>query len=307
MIAISDRVLNTTESYKNNTMQIVVFELTMNNTKFGINVNKVKFFIRYKDIKIVELINKQNLQRSFCMIREKTYPLIYLESWLGEERNEEEYNVIILAEYNKSHIAFPVKKIYRIFNKENSQLKRSDLIKNKITYITKIDLSNKKDNEDNQLCMVLDVEKLLYEIKGTGEIEDSILRMKKSKFAKEILIAEDSSIAIEIINKILTKIGVKFHIFDNGKKLIDHIEGLNDEKLSEIGVILTDIEMPIKDGFQVLQHMKKEQKLKNIPIIVNSSMSNKGVKQKCKALGAEQFIEKTEPKTIRNLVEKYCL
>ena len=309
MKGISDIISSNTEGYKNNTMQIAVFELSMNDTKFGINVNKVKSFIRYKDIKVVELPDKESLQLGFCIIRDTTYPLIDLDSWLGGERNKEEYDVLILAEYNKSHVAFPVKKIYRIFNKESNELEKSDLLKDKVTYVTRIDLSSSLDDKEESqedLCMILDVEKVLYDIQGTKEIDDSMLLIENDSFTKEILVAEDSTMAIKIIDKILTKIGVKFQIFNNGEKLINHLKSLPKEKIDNIGVILTDIEMPIKDGFQVIQNMKSDKNLKDLPIVVNSSMSNQGVKDKCNSLGANQFIEKTEPETIASIVNKYC-
>jgi len=303
-------VESNTDSYKNNTMQIAVFKLTMNNTKFGINVNKVKSFLRFKDISVTKLADKNSLQKGFCIIRGVTYPLIDLDKWLGGESIEEDYDVLILAEFNKTHVAFPVKKIYRIYNKESSELVKNSLIEDKVTYITKIttgsDLDIKKEEEEPELCMILDVEKLLYEITGTQEIENSIGTMEATALSKEILVAEDSSMAILIITKILTKIGVTFKIFDNGEKLIDHLDSLSEESILKIGVILTDIEMPIKDGFQVIQHIKKTNNLKHLPIVVNSSMSNEGVKEKCKTLGAEMFIEKTEPETIAEVVKTYC-
>jgi len=53
--------------------------------------------------------------------------------------------------------------------------------------------------------------------------------------------------------------------------------------------------MPRRDGYQVIRHIKENPKTQHIPIVVNTSMSNKGVDVKTKGLGVSAFVAKTDP------------
>jgi len=356
---ITDIVSNTTDSFKNNTMQIAVFSLLGNKTKYGINVNKVKSFVR-KDDCLITYYNFQSVDKvlGVVIVRDETYPLISLDKWINEEDkvNKEDYNIVILTEFSKKKVAFLVKDILRIYNKSSEELEKSDISDNKISYITKIEVENKElemevrnlkaklleleskilrkrkyteekirqfeveekeinnkiskiekqiEDKTEELCVILDVETLLFEISGDTEVEEKIDLIEKKEYGKEILIAEDSKMAIKILERIMAKINVKYKIFTDGDKLINFLETKDEEYIKKIGLIITDIEMPVKDGFQVLKYVKSS-KWKNVPVIVNSSMSNDGVAMKTEHLGADGFIEKTEPETINKLVDKYC-
>ena len=81
------------------------------------------------------------------------------------------------------------------------------------------------------------------------------------------------------------------------------IEEIDDP--SKIGLIITDIEMPGTDGYQVAQIIKENAELRHIPIVVNSSMTTSAVKHKMKSIGVDDFIGKTDIKSLYNVVVKY--
>ena len=58
--------------------------------------------------------------------------------------------------------------------------------------------------------------------------------------------------------------------------------------------IITDIEMPIMDGHRLTKLVKSDSELKNIPLIIFSSLVNEEMRRKGEALGADAQLTKPE-------------
>lgn len=186
---------------------------------------------------------------------------------------------------------------------KRNQKKNSTLINNKIeTKKEELKLlsKNKKDEENiEELCFILDVEKLISElIDKDYNIETVVNEFKnKIKTKKPILIAEDSVVAQNILKKTFDKLEIPYELYKNGQLLINRLETNKDFSL-----IITDIEMPVLDGFSVIKWVRN--KIPDAKIIVNTSMSNEGVKSKCESLNVNGFIEKSNPLEIVRQIEK---
>ncbi|MBD3823399.1 MAG: response regulator, partial [Epsilonproteobacteria bacterium] len=70
----------------------------------------------------------------------------------------------------------------------------------------------------------------------------------------------------------------------------------------DIPVVITDIEMPEMSGFTVIKTLRANNATKNIPIIVNSSMTGDNNKREAELLGADGFIDKTKSHNIIPLI-----
>ena len=118
--------------------------------------------------------------------------------------------------------------------------------------------------------------------------------------AKKILIVEDEEIIYSLLEKKLAREGYEVSIAKDGA------EGL--EKMKEVkpDLILLDIIMPKKGGFEVMEEMQKEEGLKDIPVIVISNSGQPVELDKAKELGARDWIIKTEfdPQEIIEKVKK---
>ena len=78
---------------------------------------------------------------------------------------------------------------------------------------------------------------------------------------------------------------------DNGDELLQLL-GDSKENLPE--VILSDLNMHGKNGYDILTAVKNDQALSHIPVIITSTSSIKMVIDRCKELGAYAFILKPE-------------
>ena len=86
----------------------------------------------------------------------------------------------------------------------------------------------------------------------------------------------------------------------NGKEATDWLEAGNC-----VDVIITDIEMPMMGGLELIESLKSQPLLDQIPIIVLSSEDPKDLQQKLGVLEVEAFLEKpVQPRSLFWKVEK---
>jgi CheY-like chemotaxis protein len=114
----------------------------------------------------------------------------------------------------------------------------------------------------------------------------------------EILVVEDEEDHSRLIIKTLQSLGQlknKITLAENGQEALDYLlkEGKYvDAKHENPMLILLDIKMPLKNGFEVLEIIKKNKKLKLIPIVMLSTASNSEDIEKALELGANDYITK---------------
>lgn len=70
--------------------------------------------------------------------------------------------------------------------------------------------------------------------------------------------------------------------------------GLNLAQTEKPDLILLDIILPKKDGFEVLKSIKKEERTKNIPVIVLTNLENPEDVEKILSLGATTYLVKSD-------------
>jgi len=104
---------------------------------------------------------------------------------------------------------------------------------------------------------------------------------------KRILYVEDARSQREILKQMLELYGKYEVIIANHGQ-----DGL--EKAREIhpDIILMDLRMPIMDGLQAIQELKKDPAVSNIPVVVISAWANKKNREEAIEAGAIKFIEK---------------
>ena len=89
-----------------------------------------------------------------------------------------------------------------------------------------------------------------------------------------------------------SEIGVaeRVRYFDNGLKAIAQLEDLDSETLPKL--IVLDLNMPILNGTQALLEIKRDARLKEIPVIIFSTSANHDEKRKCLSFGAQDYVVK---------------
>jgi CheY-like chemotaxis protein len=115
------------------------------------------------------------------------------------------------------------------------------------------------------------------------------------KEAIDILLVEDNDDDVYMIMSVFEEsklLNVTYHVED-GEQALSYLrkEGeFSTFKTPEL--ILLDINMPIKGGFDVLEELKEDNSLKHIPIIILTTSSRKEDIVKSYGLGASSYIKK---------------
>ena len=301
MSGISGSVEQMTQGHLRNVQQLAVF-YTGHNNIYAINIAKVKAFIITEEVAINDTPRDTEVIAGIATIRGEPVTLINLDAWLGlKALAVKDYKLIIFCEFNHKKIGFLVKDMLDIVEKTTQDLRHTEETNSKITYTTYVKVNNK-----DELCTVFNAEQLLRDIKWTDDGEDDVRKYVNNKLEsdKVILAAEDSGVAREVLTKFFQKTGVKFEIYANGALLIKRVEELDP---NSIGMIITDIEMPGTDGYQVAAYIKNNKKYEHIPIIVNSSMTTDAVRSKMNQIGVDGFVGKTDISTLFELTKEYLI
>ena len=301
MSGISGSVEQMTQGHLRNVQQLAVF-YTGHNNIYAINIAKVKAFIITEEVAINDTPRDTNVIAGIATIRGEPVTLINLDAWLGQTPLPiEEYKLIIFCEFNHKKIGFLIKDMLDIVEKTTQDLRHTEETNSKITYTTYVKVSNKEE-----LCTVFNAEQLLRDIKWTDDGEDDVRKYVEGKLdsSKVILAAEDSGVAREVLTKFFKQTGVKYEVYANGSLLLQRLDELDPE---QIGMILTDIEMPGTDGYQVASYIKNNKKFEHIPVIVNSSMTTDAVRGKMNQIGVEGFVGKTDINTLFDLTKRFLL
>ena len=301
MSGISGSVEQMTQGHLRNVQQLAVF-YTGHNNIYAINIAKVKAFIITEEVAINDTPKDSDVIAGIATIRGEPVTLINLDAWLGlRALDVKEYKLIIFCEFNHKKIGFLVKDMLDIVEKTTQELRHTEETNSKITYTTYVKVNNK-----DELCTVFNAEQLLRDIKWTDDGDDDVRKYVGEELHsnKVVLAAEDSGVAREVLTKFFQKAGVRYEVYANGGLLISRLEELNP---SEVGMVVTDIEMPGTDGYQVASFIKNNSKYSHIPVVVNSSMTTDAVRGKMNQIGVDGFVGKTDISNLFKLTKKFLL
>jgi class 3 adenylate cyclase len=101
-----------------------------------------------------------------------------------------------------------------------------------------------------------------------------------------LLVVDDNKVNRILLARSLEQQGHVVETAENGKAALEKLHS------QTFDLVLLDIEMPEMDGFQVLEACLNDTNLRNIPIIMTSSMEELDSVVKCIELGAEDYLNK---------------
>ncbi|MFZ6035548.1 MAG: response regulator transcription factor [Patescibacteria group bacterium] len=112
-----------------------------------------------------------------------------------------------------------------------------------------------------------------------------------------ILLVEDEQALLKIYSNKLRKSGFEVSVAITGD------EALRKAQAEHPDIILLDLILPGKDGFMVLEELKKQEYTKDIPVVILSNLGQQSDVERGKALGAIDYLVKADV-GLMDLVEK---
>ena len=103
---------------------------------------------------------------------------------------------------------------------------------------------------------------------------------------KKILIVEDDDFLLQMY---VTKLELEgFQVIS----AIDGIKGLKLAKKDKPDLVLLDLQLPSMSGFEVLENLKQDDEIKQIPVLILTNFSQKEDIERCLNLGASDYLIK---------------
>lgn len=274
-----------------NELEVVEFEVHGNH--YGINVMKVKEIIQPMPITFIP--HAHDHIEGIIQLRGEVLPVIDMAKVLGmpptEKQSTDKY---IVTEFNQQKVVFHVKNVTRIHRISwNDIEKPSEMYQggnNQIIGVIKI---------NDTMLLLIDFEKIVVDINPHSGIHvDQIKSLgERERSEKQIIVAEDSPLLRKLIHDTLKEAGYdRVEFFENGQLAYDFLESTLEKKntFEEVQLLVTDIEMPKMDGHHLTRRIKEHPVLKQLPVIIFSSLITDELRHKGTGVGADAQVSKPE-------------
>jgi two-component system chemotaxis response regulator CheV len=302
MATVQQEIDERTNLTSSNKFELLLFRLgeaphSANRELFGINVFKVREIMVMPTITAVAGSSKHLL--GMTNIRGQVIPVIDLAGAVGcLPKNG--LNILMVTEYARSTQAFAVEEVDQIVRLDWGQVlsAESNTAGGMITSIARLD----GDIDNTRLAQVLDVEQILRNVMPPKEpdVDPASVGPKITLRPGSVVVAaDDSPLARTLVEQGLTAVGVPYIMCKTGKEAWEKIQSLSEAAQAEgksihdkVALVLTDLEMPEMDGFTLTRNIKKDSRLKSIPVIIHSSLSGSANEVHVKSVGADAYVGK---------------
>ncbi|MCZ4295776.1 chemotaxis protein CheV [Vibrio sinaloensis] len=303
MTGILDSVNQRTQLVGQNRLELLTFRL-MGRQRYGINVFKVKEVLQCP--KLTSMPNLHPLVKGVAHIRGHTVSVIDLSLAIGGRPTMDvEKAFVVIAEFNRTIQAFLVTSVERIINMHWEAILPPPDGAGKANYLTAV------TNIDNELVEILDVEKILAEIAPVDETMDASIGEEiaqaetEKEIVRRILIADDSTVARKQVERAITSLGFEVVAVKDGKEAYEKLVEMASEGsiYDQISLVISDIEMPEMDGYTLTAEVRRNPDLKDLYVILHSSLSGVFNQAMVERVGANAFIAKFNPDELGNAVK----
>jgi two-component system chemotaxis response regulator CheV len=267
-----------------NRLELLIFGLAADQ-RFGINVFKVREVIRCP--KLTDVPKAASSVRGIADVRGHTITIIDLSDAIGGPRmspEEVKDAFVIITEYNWKEVMPPP-------SGTNTS--------NFLTAVARV---------DKTLVEIIDVEQIFSKVVGVREeISADVLQQVSGLASKNSIavVADDSLVARNQVRNTLKQMGLDAVVANNGKEAYDILHRWAEEspeQLDRIALVISDIEMPIMDGYALTTQIRRDPRLKSLYVILHSSLSGVFNEKMVEAVGADRFIAKFHPDDLAKVV-----
>jgi two-component system chemotaxis sensor kinase CheA/two-component system sensor histidine kinase and response regulator WspE len=141
-------------------------------------------------------------------------------------------------------------------------------------------------SQDNQLVSILQVPVLMEMAQKQGQPRTAAPKPQVRQNSWHVLIVDDSLNTREIEKNVLEAHGYQVTLAEDG------FSGLQKARLTQFDAVLTDVEMPVMDGFSLTKALRAEDNYQHIPIIIVTSRAKEEDRRRGIQVGADAYIAK---------------
>jgi two-component system chemotaxis response regulator CheV len=276
---------------------------------FGINVFKIREIVPMMEI--TKAAGTKSPMLGMVNIRGQVISVIDLAAVAGCTPSRG-LNILLITEYARHTQAFAVESVEEIVRLDWSQVLSAEQSAGGelVTSIARLDANV----DGSRLVQVLDVEQILNLTSPVKQALDQGHSNSLKDLIKPgavVLAADDSKVARALIENGLNTLGIPFIMTNSGKEAWEKLQALGAEAQREgkqtsdkVALMLTDLEMPEMDGFTLTRNIKSDQRYKNIPVVIHSSLSGSANEDHVKSVGANGYVAKFNIDELASAIKK---
>jgi two-component system chemotaxis response regulator CheV len=301
MAGMLDAVDQRTQLVGENRLELLMFRLG-GMQMFAINVFKVQEVVQLPRLNLMP--HRHPSVAGVTHFRGRTIPVIDLSESIGMRPIDREQPCnLIVTEYNNSVQGFMVGEVDRIINMNWNEILPPPDGAGRQHYLTAITRVN------NRLVEIIDVEKVLAEISPYDtRVSDEVIDKDLLTLAKglEVLVVDDSSVGLSQCRSTLDHLGIKVHTATDGKRGLEVLKNwaANGEDVpTKLLMLITDAEMPEMDGYRLTREVREDPRLKDLYIVLHTSLSGSFNKAMVQKVGCDDFLSKFQPDKLATIVQ----
>ncbi len=287
------------------TNELELLEFEVGNSCYGINISKVVEIMINQEVTPVP--NAPEEVEGVFIPRDKLISVVDLHKVLNTQCTKTDKDIFIICEFNQMQVAFHVSKVKGIQRISWSDISDPPSIANG-SNSEAAGLSTGVAKVNGRIIIILDFEKIVSKLNRSAGLDttgiDRLTRPDAVAGNKRIVVADDSKFLNKMITDSLEHIGFyNIQSFSNGQDAWDYIQSYRDsgDKITDdIAAVISDIEMPKMDGHRLTKLIKDDAVLKDIPVILFSSLINEQMIAKGKSVGADAQFSKPQIKDLIN-------
>lgn len=286
-----------------NRLELLIFGLE-GGQRFGINVFKVREVIRCPHLTSVPKAHPSI--KGIADVRGHTMTIIDLAESVGMRGlspEEVENAFVIITEYNRAVQGFLVRSVDRIVNLSWQEIMPPPAGTSANNFVTAV------ARVDGQLVEIVDVEQIFSNVVGVAEhiSEDLMGEIAQSGVHGNmiVLVADDSFVARNQVKHTLDEMGIRSVLVNNGADALNTLKkwaASPDHLLDQVLMVISDVEMPTMDGYTLTAEIRRDERLKDLYVVLHTSLSGSFNQTMVQRVGADRFIPKFHPDDLAKTV-----
>lgn len=295
MASIMDSVDQRTTLAGTNRMELLLFHLA-GAQFFGINVFKVREVIPVP--RLVQLPHSSSVVAGVCYIRDRAISVLDLAmATTGRPLEDHSGTSVIVTEYNRSVQGFMVRAVDRIVNVNWKDIMPPPSKWSNTAYLTGV------TRVDERLVQIIDVEKVMDELNQAGGLgslpgmdEGGLQSAGPDAGAWHVLVVDDSTVARRQIHDTLKEMGLQVTLARDGQEALDILRDWasrpDESPWRQLLMVISDVEMPRMDGYMVATEIRRDDALREVYLLLHSSLSGMFNTELVRQVGADDFLAK---------------
>ena len=285
---------------KTGTGEVEIIDFIVNERHYAINVLKVREIVNIQDITPLPQTSEEIL--GLTNIRGEVNTVVDLRMVLQKERTANYKGSLgLLCEFNETKVVFLVDRVNGI-----KRILWSDIKSMEQQDSTGVSIGTILD--ENNIIMMLDFESIIIAAHLCKNYLEEDRQKKRKNSNTYIVVVDDSHAIREMIKCTLEDAGFgHVRVFQNGQEAKDYLFELKRNYGKDfdqyIHLLITDIEMPVLDGYTLTKAVKEDPILNNLKVVLFSSLITPELMHKGEAVGADVQISKPSMKHLVEVIE----